>query len=449
MPGGTKCRFTNTSTFGFGRALRFCCANYAGNQAATKGAGWVMIGFWISAAAMVMMVAVVLVQAIRQAGRVAPGPVSSRAEDMAIYRDQLAEVDRDLARGVIAPQEADRLRIEVQRRLLEADRAAPVAPVARPVGLPLAAGVVALALVGAAVLYMSLGAPGYPDLPISERLALADADYRARPHQDVAEAKAPPFTPAPDVDKTTLDLIARLRAAVTARPDDLQGQGLLAQNEAGLGNFAVARKAQEAVVRLKGDAATAQDYTVLAELQIYAAGGLVTPEAEASLMAALKRDPKDAASRFYLGLMAAQVGRPDKTFAMWRPLLDESAPDASYLATIRARLQDVADAAGIPYQAPAAADGKGPTAGEMANAAQMSPEDRQKMIEGMVGGLETRLMADGGPVEDWTKLINALGVLKATDRAKAAYAKAEVDFAGKPGELSALKAAAVQAGVAP
>jgi cytochrome c-type biogenesis protein CcmH len=85
----------------------------------------------------------------------------------------------------------------------------------------------------------------------------------------------------------------------------------------------------------------------------------------------------------------------------------------------------------------------------MANAAQMTPEDRQKMIEGMVGGLEARLLAEGGTLEDWTKLINALGVLKASDRAKAAYAKAKVDFAGKPGELSALQAAAVQAGLAP
>jgi cytochrome c-type biogenesis protein CcmH len=147
--------------------------------------------------------------------------------------------------------------------------------------------------------------------------------------------------------------------------------------------------------------------------------------------------------------MAAQVGRPDRTFAMWKPLLDEGPEDAPWIAPIRARIQEVADAAGIAYEAADMAQvTKGPNAADMANAAQMSPEDRQKMIEGMVGGLETRLMADGGPVEDWTKLINALGVLGAKDRAKAAYAKAEVAFAGKPGELSALHAAAVQAGVA-
>jgi cytochrome c-type biogenesis protein CcmH len=111
-----------------------------------------------------------------------------------------------------------------------------------------------------------------------------------------------------------------------------------------------------------------------------------------------------------------------------------------------ADMQQIADAAGIRYQAPQV---KGPTTGDMADAAQMSAEDRQTMIEGMVGGLEGRLLADGGPIEDWTKLINALGVLNAPDRAKAAYAKAQADFAGQPGELSALKAAATAAGIAP
>ncbi len=402
-----------------------------------------MVGFWISAGAMVVMVAVVLLQALRQAKASGPDGV----EDLAIYRDQLAEVDRDLARGVIPADEAGRLRIEVQRRMLEADRTPVQAVTNRPVSLAWGASLIVLALAGAGVLYLSLGAPGYPDLPIAGRLADAEAEYMNRPQQDDLEAKAGPFTPPADVNKTALDLIDKLRTAVAGRPDDLQGQTLLAQNEAKLGNYAGARKAQAQVIRLKGDTATAQDYSALGELMVYAAHGLVTPEAEAAFADAVRRDPAEGSARFYLGLMAAQVGRPDRTFSLWKPLLDEGPEDAPWIAAIRARIQDVADAAGIAYTAPAT--GKGPSAGDMANAAQMSPEDRQKMIEGMVGGLETRLMAEGGTIEDWTKLINALGVLKASDRAKAAFAKAQKDFEGHPGELSALQAAAVQAGIAP
>ncbi len=402
-----------------------------------------MIGFYLSAGAMAVMVGVVLLQALRRAGA---ETAQDGAEDLIIYADQLAEVDRDLARGVLPVEEAGRLRIEVQRRILDAGRSVSVKPNRAPSHPALAAGIVALALVGSGLLYQTLGAPGYPDVPIAARLANAEADYQNRPSQDAIEAAQPAFTPPADADKVTLDIIEKLRQAVAKRPDDLQGQIYLSQQEGGLGNFAAARKAQQAVIRLKGAQATADDYANLGVMMIYAAQGIVSPQAEAALTETLKRDPAQPAARFYMGLMAAQVGRPDKTFPLWKALLDEGPDTAPWIPVISQRLQDIADAAGIPYQAPQA---RGPSAGDMANAAQMSPEDRQKMIEGMVGGLESRLMGEGGAIEDWTKLINALGVLKATDRAKAAYAKAQADFAGKPGELSALKAAATAAGVAP
>lgn len=403
-----------------------------------------MIGFGIVAGGMALMVALVLVQALRQAKAAAP----AGAEDLAIYRDQLAEVDRDLARGVIPVQDAERLRVEVQRRILDVGRSV-VAPV-KAGQFGVAAGVVIVALAGAGVVYWQLGAPGYPDVPLSDRLAAADQDYRTRPHQDALEAGQPPFTQPASVSAADLALMTQLRTAVAARPDDILGHSLLAEREAKIGNTSAARKAQEVVVNLKGDAATAEDYGTLAEMMVTAAGNIVSPEAEAVLDKIAKRNPQDGEARFYLGLMAAQVGRPDRAFAMWKPLLDEGPADAPWIAPIGTMIQQVADAAGIAYQA---AVSPGPDAAAVANAAQMAPADRQKMIEGMVGGLETRLMKDGGSGEDWTKLINALGVLAVTDpaakfRASVAYVKAQAEYVGQPGQLAALKAAATQAGVA-
>jgi cytochrome c-type biogenesis protein CcmH len=402
-----------------------------------------MFGFYLSAGAMVVMVAVVLLQALRRAGTDA-APIG--AEDLIIYRDQLAEVDRDLARGVLPPEEAGRLRIEVQRRILEAGRSQPDAPNRKASHPALAGSAVVLAVILSGVIYLSLGAPGYPDLPIAERIANSDAEYQNRPSQDTLEAALPAFTPPSDVDKITLDIVEQLRAAVAKNPEALQGQIYLAQQEANLGNYSAARFAQDAVIRLKGAQANADDYANLGVIMVYAAQGIVSPQAEAAFTEALTRTPTHPAARFYLGLMAAQVGRPDKTFPLWKALLDEGPDTAPWIPEITQNLQQIADAAGIRYQAPQV---KGPTTGDMADAAQMSAEDRQTMIEGMVGGLEGRLLADGGPIEDWIKLINALGVLNAPDRAKAAYAKAQADFAGQPGELSALKAAATAAGIAP
>jgi cytochrome c-type biogenesis protein CcmH len=401
-------------------------------------------GFWIAAVAMMVMVGAVLAQALRK-GRAeavsAPG-----AEDVAVYRDQLAEVDRDLARGTLPPAEAERLKTEISRRLLAADarRGEPLRRVQPQTALGFAG--LALALIGAATVYLQLGAPDYPDLPIARRLALSQADYDNRPSQTKDEAAAPKLDAPTNVDPKMMALIEQLRQVVKDHPDDPKGLQFLAKYEGMLGNFAAATAAQTHLIAVKGAQASAEDHASLAELMILAAGGAVSPEAEAELRAALQADPTNAPARYYSGLMFLQVGRPDRTFDLWEPLLREGPEDAPWIGPIRDQIEDVAAAAGIRYQLPQA---KGPTASDVAAAQTMTPEDRQKMIEGMVGGLEDRLMKDGGPIEDWTKLIGALGVLGQTDRAQAAYDKAKTAFAANPGDLSALKAAATQAGITP
>jgi len=49
--------------------------------------------------------------------------------DVAVYRDQLAEIDRDAAAGLISKTDAETARIEISRRLLRAaDRETSAAP---------------------------------------------------------------------------------------------------------------------------------------------------------------------------------------------------------------------------------------------------------------------------------------------------------------------------------
>jgi cytochrome c-type biogenesis protein CcmH len=144
--------------------------------------------------------------------------------------------------------------------------------------------------------------------------------------------------------------------------------------------------------------------------------------------------------------MFAQVGRFDRAFELWEPLLREGPADAPWMEPIRAGLQDVADRAGIKYQLP---DAKGPNADDVANAATMTPAERQDMIKGMVGGLETRLMTDGGPLEDWLKLMNALSVLGDKPRAKAAYDAAAQRFASDTAAMAKIESAASDAGITP
>jgi cytochrome c-type biogenesis protein CcmH len=401
------------------------------------------MSFWIVSALLAAAVAALLLLALL---RRRPEPAPAASHDVQVYRDQLREVERDLARGTVTEEEAERVRLEVSRRLLEADRAAGGGTASEaPRAFSLAgAALVAATLAGAFALYLWLGAPGYPDLPLAERLAQAEAAHRDRPSQEEAEA-AMPASPPRQADPRFTELMAQLRAAVEAQPEDLQGQTLLAVNEARLGNYAAARRAQERVIALKGDAATADDHADLADLMILAAGGRVTPEAEAMLDRALALDAGNGPARYYYGVLYAQVGRYDLAFRIWRELHAASPADAPWVPVIEAGMPELAQLAGTRWSAP---ERRGPTAEDVEAAADMSAEDRMAMIRGMVEGLSDRLATEGGPPADWARLVRALGVLGETEEASAIWTEARTVFADMPEALAAVRAAAEEAGVA-
>ncbi len=385
--------------------------------------------FWLIALGLSAVIAAMMVLALTRRG-----PVEDSAPfDVQVYRDQLGEVERDLARGVVTEAEAEVIRTEVSRRLLEADRRAQDA--ARegtaPRGATLAmAGVVVIAVVGGALaLYRIVGAPGYPDLPLERRIALAEEARSQRPGQADAELQAALNAPPPmPADPRFIELMEQLRAAVASRPDDLEGYRLLARNEAGLGDFAAAHRAQARVLELLGEAATVADYADYADLLVLAAGGYVSPEAEAAIREVLERDPQNGTARYYSGLMAAQTGRPDIAFRVWRALLSQSAADDPWVPAIRAQIEELAMLAGVDYVLPRANEMRGPSEEDLAAAEGMSPAARMEMIQGMVTGLAERLATEGGPPEDWARLIRAYGVLGQREAAAAIWAEAQQVF---------------------
>ncbi|TDL78068.1 c-type cytochrome biogenesis protein CcmI [Palleronia sediminis] len=404
--------------------------------------------FWLAAFALAALCAVPILAALlrrREEARDAP--------DIAVYRDQLDEVERDRARGLLTDAEAARARTEVERRLIEADRAGPdrVAPAPGWARLGAAGFVAVAAIAGGGALYLWQGAPGYGDLPLSLRLEQAEQARAARPTQAEAEARATPMDP-PELSEDYAALMERLRRAVADRPGDTEGLRLLARNELNIGNYAAAARAQEQLIALLGDAATAEDHARLGEALALAAGGVVTPEGEAALDAALARDPASSRALYLKGLGLAQTGRPDLTFRLWRDIAEGRAtPDPQIEALVRQRIGDIAAQAGIRYEPPAAgaAPGPGPDAAAMEAAADMTPEERQEMIEGMVSGLMERLGSEGGPATDWARLIGALVVLGRQDRARAIYDEAVQVFADDPASLDTVEQAGAQAGIAP
>ncbi|MEY8882454.1 c-type cytochrome biogenesis protein CcmI [Donghicola sp. XS_ASV15] len=407
--------------------------------------------FWIITLGLAALVAALLVLALIRGKAGAEPPA---AYDLKVYRDQMAEVERDSARGVIAPEEVERLKAEIGRRILAAD--AKLQEQQSGAGQPKSATMAMAALVAVFLLgggwwmYDHYGAVGYGDLALKDRIEMAEERRADRPSQAQAEAELPPM-PNPDRDPKYLELVEKLRAAVEQRPDDLQGQALLVRNEAVLGNFARAHAAQARVLEIKGDEATATDYADYADVLILAAGGYVSPEAETALKQALSRDPKNGTALYYWGLMLTQNDRPDQAFGIWRSLLRQGPDDAAWIPPIRAQIEEIAMRAGVEYTLPPVADApmlRGPSAEDMQSAAELSDEDRQNMIRGMVANLSERLATEGGTAPEWARLINAYGVLGEQDRAAAIWAEAQGRFAERPDELAAIRAAAEQAGVA-
>jgi cytochrome c-type biogenesis protein CcmH len=71
-----------------------------------------------------------------------------------------------------------------------------------------------------------------------------------------------------------------------------------------------------------------------------------------------------------------------------------------------------------------------------------------EMIGGMVEGLSNRLATEGGPPQDWARLITSLAIMGNPDQALAVYTNAMEVFAGDPGAEDIIRAAGSQAGVA-
>ncbi|MBW7056005.1 c-type cytochrome biogenesis protein CcmI [Paracoccus bogoriensis] len=406
--------------------------------------------FWIISLAMTAIVAWVVLAPVWR-GRTDSQPAA--AYDLRVYRDQLREVDRDLERGVIQPDDAQRLRAEIGRKVLDADRRlAEARPSGAQGGGVVATVLLVVLLAGGFLLYLREGVPGAPDMPIAERLAAAEAAYRNRPSQAEAEAAAAPRPPMDlsEADPAWLELVDQLRAAVAQNPDDPRGLSLLVTNEMRLGNIAAAREAAERLIAVQGDRPDPTDLMRLAALMIEAAGGLITPEAEQLLVRALRIDPTQPQARYLLGVMQIQNGRPDRAFPLWRRLLEEGPESASWIPPIRATIEDLAWLAGIVDYvppAPVASSLPGPDAAGIEDAMSLPEADRQTMIEDMVAGLQSRLATEGGTPEEWARLIQSLSVLGRAADARAIWDEAQVRFAGSETALAPIAEAARQAGL--
>ena len=124
--------------------------------------------FWVLIFLVALLIAAFLSFTLLRKRR---GDEPAAAYDLRVYREQLAGVDRDLARGVIGEADAERVRTEISRRILAADdqmkkEGAGAGPSRTVSALEILA--ISLLLIGGALaMYHRTGAVGLPDMPLT------------------------------------------------------------------------------------------------------------------------------------------------------------------------------------------------------------------------------------------------------------------------------------------
>jgi len=354
-----------------------------------------MIWFWMMAGFLILVaLAALLRPLIWRTGRGA----DEGAAAVAMFRRQLADIDTELAQGRLASDDAAATRTEITRRMLaSADRERGEAAAANPAEISwriaAAVGVAGILPAAAIAVYFAVGAPAAINPPAAAGTARGEG-----PH-DMTELAA-----AAD----------QLKARLEREPDHPEGWVLLGRTLASLERFGESREAYGRAIAFKPD--EPQLHAELGEVFVLAAGGTVTPAAEAEFA----KSGNDPRARFYGAEAALQHGDVAKAKTALQALLADAPADAPWRNVVAARLAEIAP--GEPQAS--AKTSAGPTAQDIAAARSMSPDERQAMIRSMVERLAARLEQQPDDKEGWARLAHAYDVLGETDKAEAARARA-------------------------
>ena len=219
-------------------------------------------------------------------------------------------------------------------------------------------------------------------------------------------------------DNDIRGLVATLAARVRQTTDDPHGWMLLGRGYLTLGDPADAAASFKQALLVTPPAERAPLYSAYGEALTLAEQGAVPPEAEAAFGAALKLDPHDNASRFYLGQVYAQRGDRTDALAMWSSLEADVPPGSPLHGMLVDRIASLtAQSGGVPD------------------------------IAAMVDRLAARLKANPNDPAGWQRLIRAYAVLGEKDKAQSALSNARNAMKTNTAALAALTAEARQDGL--
>jgi len=332
--------------------------------------------------------------------------------DVALYREQLAEVDRDLAQGTLTSESAEAARLELQRRILAADSAKTDGQSAVKKGLAVPIGALVLVPFIAIGGYTAVGAPGTKDMPIASR----DVDSE-KGHVQVEQ-----------IEQMVKELSERLKK----EPGNQEGWQMLGRSYRVMERFSEAAEAYgKAALLSNRDPAMLTEW---GEMLMFAANGAVTDQTAGLFAEARKKDPANIKSWFYHAYAKAERGDLRGALNDWVELEASAPKDAPWLEQVREQIDEAAKQLGIdpasvtvaakPAAAEATPQTPGPSKEQMAAAATMTPAERVAMVRSMVDQLAERLQENPDDLEGWLRLGRSRLQLEQVQEAKAAFKRA-------------------------
>lgn len=374
---------------------------------------------WLSFAVMAAIVIAALVRPML--AEQSANSASAQEADLAVYRDQIAEIEADRERGLIDAAEAESARTELARRLLvrserhDDDDIAPTATSGLNPSTVAYSAALTIPLLTIAI-YLSLGSPSMPGMPQSARLQSAPSQA--------------------SVD----ELVAKVEAQLRKTPEDGRGWDAIAPVYLRMQRFDDASNAFAQAIRLLGE--TPNRLKGFAESTVLANNGIVVEPARQAYQRVLAENPGDRESRFWIAMAAEQDGKLDVAEEGYRAVLAGAPEDAPWKPVVDARLAAIADRNGgsaarqgqdqsppgeasggevadsqkTAAGATPAVDGTaknppGPTAEDIAAASELSQGDQQAFINSMVERLASKLEKNPNDFEGWLRLVRAYSVL--------------------------------------
>ncbi|MCO5156926.1 MAG: c-type cytochrome biogenesis protein CcmI [Aquamicrobium sp.] len=370
--------------------------------------------FWIAAAFLTLLACLPLLLPLARRNAAL---ADDSGFDVAVYRDQLAELDRDAARGAISETEAAEARAEIGRRILKASAPVETQAAEKPRGqgfsrvgrLVASAAVLAVPLASWGI-YAAIGSPGLPAQPLSARLDKNPAE------------------------NTIFELVARAERHLEANPEDGRGWEVIAPIYQRIGRYQDAATAYGNAIRLTGS--TAAREIGLGEALTAASGGAITAEARGAFERALALEPRNPKARFLTAAALAHEGRSAEAAAAFRALLDDLPEGSPWRPTVAEAVSDLEG-----RQAP------GPTAADVEAAGLISDKERAEMIGEMVAGLDERLRRNPDDPEGWQRLVRSYAVLNRADDAADALKRGVAALGAQSEAAAELRQLAASLGV--